>query len=444
VLESGAIGADGLYIAMELLEGRSLAHELRRGALHQDRALHIAQQICRSLREAHAHGVVHRDLKPGSVFLLSSDDDQDFVKVLGFGLVRKAGDPGEGAHAAHATLAGTPQYMAPEQARDDAPDQRADIYALGVLLFEMLTGRVPFDGPSAVDVLVKTVRDAPPRPRTVRPDLPIAPELDELVLRCLAKGREDRPPSMDELLRELRHIRLASSGWAGPDTGSFQIAQLQRPGAVTPATATPVMIPIVSGAPAARPGVARRIAAAVALALAAAIAIGLARAGIRAAAVGPPRSERAQVMHPSPPAMPASPTATPRQVIPPSPPVMQPSPAAAPPSPSVMPSSPTAPPSAAPRAADEPEKSVPALVLTADALRMPPPDPGQLAAAGLRAPKKTALRVCVGPDGKVVSAEPLQPAPESPAVAAHLRATWSFRTSPMRRCAVITLLLSPP
>jgi hypothetical protein len=291
-----------------------------------------------------------------------------------------------------------------------------------------------------VDVVVKTVRDAPPRLRSVRPDLPIAPELDDLVLQCLAKRREDRPASMDDLLRELRHIRLASSGWAGPDTGSFQIAQLQRPGTVTPATATPVTVPTVSGAPAAPPGVARRIAAAAALALAAAIAIGLARAWIRAAAVGPPRSESAQVMHPSPPVTTPSPAAAPRPapVMTPSPIVMHPSPSAVPPPPTVIPSSPT------PGATEEPEKSVPALVLTADALRMPPPDPGQLAAAGLRAPKRTALRVCVGRDGKVASDEPLQPAPESPAVAEHLRATWSFRAQPSRRCAVITLLLSPP
>ena len=129
---------DGCFIAMEHLVGRSLSEELRkRGRLAPERAIHIAKQVARALREAHALGVVHRDVKPGNIFLLKQDDDDDFVKVLDFGLVHdsKAGD----GHASSDTIMGSPRYMAPEQVQGKEVDARTDIYSLGAVLYAMLT-----------------------------------------------------------------------------------------------------------------------------------------------------------------------------------------------------------------------------------------------------------------------------------------------------------------
>ena len=136
------------FIAMEYLQGRSLAEEVKRvGALSPDRAIHIGRQVCRALREAHALGVVHRDLKPGNVLLVRQDDDDDFVKVLDFGLVKDIRRPGGEVddRMEIGQLVGSPRYMAPEQVRGRPVDARADVYALGATIYTMLTGRPPFD-----------------------------------------------------------------------------------------------------------------------------------------------------------------------------------------------------------------------------------------------------------------------------------------------------------
>jgi serine/threonine-protein kinase len=138
---------DGIFfIAMEYLAGRTLSQAMAQdGPLSQERVIHIAQQICRSLREAHALRIIHRDLKPANVILLWQHDDHDFVKVLDFGLVKFFhGENPEGEITNAGTFMGSPHYIAPEQARNQSPDQRCDIYSLGVLLYHMLAGRVPF------------------------------------------------------------------------------------------------------------------------------------------------------------------------------------------------------------------------------------------------------------------------------------------------------------
>jgi serine/threonine protein kinase len=215
---------DGIYfIAMELLKGRTLSDVVRQeGALSQERAIHIAQQVCRSLSEAHSQGVIHRDLKPANVMLLSQRHELDFAKVLDFGLVKFFTDSGDGGQTHQGTFVGTPHYVSPEQARDEQPDPRSDVYSLGILLYLMLTGQVPFHASSAVEVLVKQLNDKPVTPRERRPDLNIDPNLEALVLKCLAKQRDERVQSMDELLASLTqvrsHISDQSRGMArGPD-----------------------------------------------------------------------------------------------------------------------------------------------------------------------------------------------------------------------------------
>jgi serine/threonine-protein kinase len=209
---------DGIFfIAMEFVDGRTLSAAMQQeGPLSQDRVIHVAQQICRSLREAHGLGIIHRDLKPANVMLLRQHDDHDFVKVLDFGLVKfYQGENLEGDLTSAGTFMGSPHYIAPEQARNQNPDQRCDIYSLGVLLHHMLTGKVPFTAANPVDIILKHLRDQPPPIRQVRPDLDLHPELEALVLRCMAKDREDRYPSMDELLAHLKSIRQQLTG-SGP------------------------------------------------------------------------------------------------------------------------------------------------------------------------------------------------------------------------------------
>ncbi len=187
------------FIVMERLIGADLRTELtNRGALPAGRSVAIIRQVLRGLAAAHAQGIVHRDLKAENVFLCDQEERGEFVKVLDFGIskvTQPLDDSPEDSLVRTSTGAvmGTPQYIAPEQAHGDRDiDHRADIYSAGVMLYEMLTGELPFSGKSALDVVMKHVLEAPQPPRERRPDLDIPPELDRLVLKAMAKAREDR------------------------------------------------------------------------------------------------------------------------------------------------------------------------------------------------------------------------------------------------------------
>ena len=210
---------DGVFfIAMEYLNGRTLSAAMQQdGPLAQERVIHIAQQICRSLREAHALGIIHRDLKPANVMLLRQHDDHDFVKVLDFGLVKFFSGEGPESEITNAgTFMGSPHYIAPEQARNQNPDQRCDIYSLGVLLYHMLTGKVPFTAQAPVDIILKHLHEPPVPPCELRPDLALSTELQDIVLKCMAKSRDDRFQSMDELLAQLKIVRTHITGLSAP------------------------------------------------------------------------------------------------------------------------------------------------------------------------------------------------------------------------------------
>src|SRR5215831_9031494 len=205
--------ADGIFfIAMEYLEGQPLSKLLdRHGPLHWTRALRIAQQIGRSLREAHKMGIVHRDLKPANVMLLIEDRD-DLVKVLDFGLVksltREVGAPNSEVTNAGMFL-GSPQYMAPEQARNIA-DPRSDIYSLGVVLYHMLVGRPPFVAKDSIDVIFKQMNEPPPPMRSLRPEIELPREIEVLVMKCLEKQPSWRFQSMEDVLEAMRKSASAS------------------------------------------------------------------------------------------------------------------------------------------------------------------------------------------------------------------------------------------
>ena len=210
IFDYGRSEDDVYYIAMELLEGKTLHRALRDSApMDAPRVMHIGRQVCRSLREAHGLGVIHRDLKPANIYLVRHGDESDFVKVLDFGLVKNVAETGEDLTQTGLFM-GSPKYMSPEQIRGEPVDARSDIYALGVIMYEMLTGKVPFDRPSSVNILMAHVHEAPPPMHEASGDSRIPALLEQIVMKCIEKRPDDRFASMDELLVALK--QAASDG----------------------------------------------------------------------------------------------------------------------------------------------------------------------------------------------------------------------------------------
>lgn len=192
---------DGVYfIAMEYLPGLDLRELVKRhGPVAPARAVHFALQACRSLAEAHEHGIVHRDVKPANLFVTRIDDDEDGVKVLDFGIarVRQSDVHATLTHSGHAVV-GTPAYMAPETLVGGAADERSDVYSLGATLYELLTGSPPFPGASMHAVFVAHVSEKPESPAARRRE-PLPPRLEAAVMRCLEKEPSARYASVREL-----------------------------------------------------------------------------------------------------------------------------------------------------------------------------------------------------------------------------------------------------
>ena len=225
VLDFGEDASGYFYLAMELLEGESLAARLEReGALDVRTAVDIARQILGSLAEAHGKGLVHRDLKPDNVFLAKiAGETLPVTKVLDFGIAKIfRGDAPQldQLETQAGTVFGTPRYMSPEQAQGKPLDQRSDLYAVGVLLYQMLVGHPPFVDTDAVVVMSKHIREMPKSPGEAAPDRPIPQSLERVVLRALAKSPRARPTNAEEFDRELalclpdveRELALAALG----------------------------------------------------------------------------------------------------------------------------------------------------------------------------------------------------------------------------------------
>jgi serine/threonine protein kinase len=194
---------DGLvYIAMEFLDGKDLGEIVRaKGAMQWPEARDIVLQICRALRAAHDKGIVHRDMKPENIFLIQREGQPHFVKILDFGIAKVMGlDPNGPRLTRTGMIFGTPEYMAPEQAEGKDTDHRADIYAVGCIMYHLLTGQTPFVAESFMTMLTKHLMEEPVPPSARRPDLVITPEMDGLVLKALEKDREKRWQSMAELV----------------------------------------------------------------------------------------------------------------------------------------------------------------------------------------------------------------------------------------------------
>jgi serine/threonine-protein kinase len=211
VLDFGQSDSGEFFIAMELLEGESLEARLRReGRFEVEAALGTARQALRSLAEAHAKGIVHRDLKPANLFFAKSGTQaapgDEIVKVLDFGVAKLLEPPGGDVDLAQTqagVVVGTPCYMSPEQAQGKALDPRSDLYAMGIILFELLTGRPPFTDETNVLVMARHVKTAPPAMSEVAPTAHIPAEIEEAVFCALAKDPRRRPASADAMIAQL-------------------------------------------------------------------------------------------------------------------------------------------------------------------------------------------------------------------------------------------------
>ena len=205
VIEATSPGEPAVvYLLMEYLDGENLGRWIRRDApLPPPRALAIALQIADALAASHAKGIVHRDLKPDNVMLVSRGREHDFVKILDFGIAKLTVQAFGSQRTQTGVVIGTPQYMSPEQCEGRSTvDHRTDIYALGVVLYEMLTGRVPFRGESFTEVLVQALHSAPVPPSAIAPGIP--PHVERAVLRALAKRPEDRFQHITDLVAALQ------------------------------------------------------------------------------------------------------------------------------------------------------------------------------------------------------------------------------------------------
>jgi serine/threonine-protein kinase len=252
VFDYGRLPNDQAWIAMELLRGENLTELLMRTGRPLDPSLvqQLAIQILAALDAAHVAGVVHRDLKPDNIYLVRDPSAPAAVrvKVLDFGIAKLGADRfGEKAKTKGGTILGTPAYMAPEQCKGTSEvDARADLYALGCILFELLTGRPPFIAQGGGEIMAMHIYEPPPRLSTFAPHLP--PDLDALVAKLLVKNPGDRTPSAAYTLAALERIALPPL--AGEVMLRGERLPTDSPAAEIPTVMLPVMLPDIPPLPA--------------------------------------------------------------------------------------------------------------------------------------------------------------------------------------------------
>ncbi|MBL8681684.1 MAG: serine/threonine protein kinase [Myxococcales bacterium] len=219
------------YIAMEFLSGATLHQKLKRagGSIPIGEAFSIAIGIARGLREAHKQGVVHRDLKPGNVILVEDEDGGERPKIVDFGLVKQLSAEGGEDLTIQGSFLGSPKYMSPEQVAGVGADHRSDIYSLGVILYQCLCGRVPFDTGTQMQILVAHASQPVPPMKERNPNCDIPEPIEQFVRRMLEKNRDARFQSMDEFLREVRALPertgavIAPGAFVSGQTGTYPV-----------------------------------------------------------------------------------------------------------------------------------------------------------------------------------------------------------------------------
>jgi eukaryotic-like serine/threonine-protein kinase len=235
ITDYGDTPQGSVYFAMEFLEGDDLARLIRReGRLPWPRARNLLLQLLAALSAAHAQGIIHRDVKPENCLVVKQPDGTELLKVLDFGIAKVIGADGSNAMTRTGAVMGTVDYMSPEQGQGIALDARTDVYAVGVIMFEMLAGRVPFVGPSALSVLTQHATAPLPELRTIEPAADVPPGIEQIVRRATAKSPADRFASADELAQAIRN----------EVTGSFPVTQLAGE---APAIPTRSRLPLLVG-----------------------------------------------------------------------------------------------------------------------------------------------------------------------------------------------------
>lgn len=255
VLDFGHLPTGEPYLVMELLQGEDLKQLLeRKKRLTEPEAITITLHVLDALGAAHQAGVLHRDLKPENVVLVRGPEGKPWAKVIDFGIARVTNrDPAARRLTSHGTVMGTPAFMAPEQARGSVNvDARADLYSVGVMLFEMTTGQLPFRGASPTEVMVRLLQDDFPRPRQVCPE--VSPELEQVILRATGKKPDSRYPAAADFVAALRELRARYEGgrvWRDEDAPpAAETTGIRRLHELVDAEFAPTVEHPVPGAPA--------------------------------------------------------------------------------------------------------------------------------------------------------------------------------------------------
>lgn len=220
ITDFGATPGGSVFFVMEFLNGEDLSDTVKsKGSLEWGRVKSIMLQICDALSSAHEAGIIHRDMKPENCYRIKRGSNKDFIKVLDFGIAKVTSDEGDGGRSLTRTgmIFGTPEYMSPEQAKGEKVDHRVDVYATGVIMYELLTGRVPFTADTFMGILTKHMFEAPAAPSTIVPGSVIPHEVEAIILKALQKDREYRFQSMDEMAEAIRGV--------GDGTGAVAVVQ---------------------------------------------------------------------------------------------------------------------------------------------------------------------------------------------------------------------------